>query len=118
MFIKKTTKRVKGKTYVNHLLVESVATPKGPRHRTVCSLGSLVPAPKEQWLSVATRVHSALSGQAELFAEEGVGAIVEEAKRGKKSKPQEHRAIEDGSDLITVHSDRVGGMSLMLLKRR
>ncbi len=108
MFIKKTTKRVKGKTYVNHLLVESVATPKGPRHRTVCSLGSLVPAPKEQWLSVATRVHSALSGQAELFAEEGVGAIVEEAKRGKKSKPQEHRAIEDGSDLITVHSDRVG----------
>jgi hypothetical protein len=39
MFIKRTTKRVKGKTYVNHLLVESVATPKGPRHKVVCSLG-------------------------------------------------------------------------------
>ena len=36
-----------GKTYVNHLLVESIATPKGPRHRTICSLGSLAPAPEE-----------------------------------------------------------------------
>jgi hypothetical protein len=35
MFIKRTTKRVGDKTYVNHLLVESVATPNGPRHRMV-----------------------------------------------------------------------------------
>jgi len=30
MFIKSTKKRVGDKTYVNHVLVESVATPKGP----------------------------------------------------------------------------------------
>ena len=44
MFIKRTSKRVNGKTYINHLLVESLATPKGPRHRVVCSLGSLAQA--------------------------------------------------------------------------
>jgi hypothetical protein len=45
VFIKRTTRRVGPKTYVNHLLVESVATPAGPRHRTICSLGSLAPGP-------------------------------------------------------------------------
>ena len=49
MFIKRTTRRVGPKTYVNHLLVESVATPAGPRHRTICSLGSLAPGPIEEW---------------------------------------------------------------------
>jgi hypothetical protein len=51
MFIKPTKKKVGDKTYVNHVLVESVATPNGPRHRTVCSLGSLAPAPAEEWLA-------------------------------------------------------------------
>jgi len=41
MYIRKTTRVYKGKTYTNHLLVESVQTPKGPRQRTICSLGSL-----------------------------------------------------------------------------
>ena len=30
MYIRRTTRRVNGKTYQNHLLVESVATPNGP----------------------------------------------------------------------------------------
>ena len=42
MFLKPTRKTVRGKTYTNHLLVESISTPDGPRHRTICSLGSLV----------------------------------------------------------------------------
>jgi len=41
VFIKRTTRRVGAKIYMNHLLVESVATVHGPRHRTICSLGSL-----------------------------------------------------------------------------
>ena len=40
MFIKRTKKKVGHRTYVNHMLVKSVATPKGPRHRVVYSLGS------------------------------------------------------------------------------
>ena len=41
MYIRKTTKAHKGKTYDNYLLVESVSTPKGPRQKILCSLGSL-----------------------------------------------------------------------------
>ena len=38
MYVRKTTRRYKGKTYQNYLLVESVATPKGPRQKVVCSM--------------------------------------------------------------------------------
>ena len=56
MFIKRTTRRVGRTTYVNHLLVESVATPQGPRHRTICSLGALAPAPIGEWQSLAHKL--------------------------------------------------------------
>src|SRR5208283_5331276 len=55
MYIRKTRKSHKGKTYTNYLLVESVSTPKGPRQRIICSLGSLAPAPSQQWLDLAHR---------------------------------------------------------------
>ena len=41
MYLRRTTRRVGDKTYQNYLLVESVATPKGPRQRVICSLGAL-----------------------------------------------------------------------------
>ena len=47
MYLRRTTRRVGGKTYQNYLLVESVATPKGPRQRVICSLGALAPGPKD-----------------------------------------------------------------------
>jgi len=52
MYIRKTKRQFKGKTYLNHLLVESVQTPQGPRQRSICSLGSLEPAPAEHWLGL------------------------------------------------------------------
>jgi hypothetical protein len=66
MYIRKTSRVYKGKTYTNHLLVESVQTPQGPRQRTICSLGSLEPAPAEQWRALAHRLDSALQGQQSL----------------------------------------------------
>ncbi|MGH9429931.1 MAG: IS1634 family transposase, partial [Terriglobia bacterium] len=66
MYIRKTAKSHKGKTYTNYLLVESVATPKGPRQRIICSLGSLAPAPAEQWLDLARRLEARLQGQTSL----------------------------------------------------
>jgi transposase len=63
MYIRKSTRTYKGKTYTNYLLVESIQTPKGPRQRTICSLGSLEPAPVEDWLGLAHRLQSALQGQ-------------------------------------------------------
>jgi hypothetical protein len=59
MYIRRTTKTQKGKTYTNYLLVESVFTSKGPRQRIICSLGSLAPAPRSSgltWLTVSKPV--------------------------------------------------------------
>jgi hypothetical protein len=66
VYIRKTTRVYKGKTYTNHLLVESVQTPQGPRQRTICSLGSLEPAPAEHWRALAHKLGSALQGQPSL----------------------------------------------------
>src|SRR5438874_5926913 len=66
MYIRKSTRTYKGKTYTNHLLVESVQTAKGPRQRTICSLGSLEPAPAEDWRGPAHNLQTALRGQESL----------------------------------------------------
>jgi transposase len=80
MFIKKSCKTVNGKKYVNHLLVESVNTPKGPRHKVICSLGNLDPGPSEKWLRVAQNIEKALSGQLPIESDPIVEQIVEKIK--------------------------------------
>jgi transposase len=66
MYIRKTTKISKGKTYTHYLLVESVHTPQGPRQRTICPLGSRGPGPLEQWHALARKVEASLAGQRSL----------------------------------------------------
>ena len=66
MYIRKSTRTYKGKTYTNYLLVESIQTPKGPRQRIICSLGNLEPGPAEEWLGLAHKLESALRGQESL----------------------------------------------------
>src|SRR4029450_4414834 len=61
MYIRKTTKISKGNSYPHYLLVESVHTPKGPRQRTICSLGSLGPGPLAQWHALARKIEATLS---------------------------------------------------------
>jgi len=86
MYIRKTQRVYKGKTYTNHLLVESVMTPQGPRQRTVCSLGNLEPAPREQWRALAHKMEAALGGQRALPGqeEEALEPLVERARQGRK----------------------------------
>lgn len=105
MFIKRTTRRVNGKTYVNHLLVESIATPKGPRHRVICSLGQLTPAPREEWLALARKLASALGGQTQLEPDPEVDEIVARVRRKRSTR----RApwSKEKSDLVHIHTDRV-----------
>lgn len=87
MYIRKTIRKGKnGKEYVNYLLVESIATPKGPRQSTICSLGGLEPGPSEQWYALAKKLEAALAGQLSLeepdpHMEEIVAKV---RKRGKK----------------------------------
>ena len=68
MYIRKASRTYKGKTYSNYLLVESTLTPKGPRQKVICSLGDLSPRPKQDWLALARKLESALSGQQELVS--------------------------------------------------
>ncbi len=85
MYIRKNTRKHKSKTYTNYLLVESVQTPKGPRQRTICSLGDLEPAPQEEWLALAHKLEASLQGQLSMDASEvDINEIVAKARRGKK----------------------------------
>lgn len=110
MYIRKTTRTYKGKTYTNHLLVESVQTPKGPRQRSICSLGSLEPAPPEDWLALAHKLESALQGQTSLAdSAEAIGPLSEQARRGKKRASPAPAAREIDSDRVTVEQARQAG---------
>jgi transposase len=106
MFIKRTRKQVKGKTYENYLLVESVATASGPRHKTICSLGSLSPAPKEEWLTLAHRMQAALAGQASLI---GHPAGVAKAPAAPRRRPRAAELIAVNVECIEIEEVRQAG---------
>jgi len=103
VFIKRTTRRVGAKSYVNHLLVESVATPQGPRHRTICSLGTLAPAPAEEWRGLAQKLSAALGGQTTLVPDPVVDALAARAHPPRGAT----RSARSGDAGITVDIDRV-----------
>jgi transposase len=103
MYIRKSSRVYKGKTYTNHLLVESVQTPKGPRQRTICALGSLEPAPAEQWLALAHKLESTLQGQ--LCLETEPTNIVLQTRR--RQRQREPRVAVDSSSIIEIDADRV-----------
>lgn len=92
MFIKRSVSKRGDKTYVSHLLVESVLTPVGPRHRTICNLGKMDPGPKEEWLELAERIQAALGGQDGLFpdarVDQAVRRVRERQARTSVSEPE------------------------------
>src|SRR5213594_657205 len=103
MYIRKSTRTYNGKTYTNHLPVESVQTAKGPLQRTICSLGSLEPAPSEDWLGLAHKLQSALRGQESMSGSSTeIQEWVETARNKKK------RTGSDGDrSTVTVEPDKV-----------
>jgi len=106
MYIRKTTSKVKDKVYENYLLVESVMTPKGPRQKTICSLGHLKPRPRKEWLLLAQKVETALKGQ--LTFEEEEPEVKEIVKKAKAFEAQEKRALKDkDDDVVSIHTDKV-----------
>lgn len=110
MYVKRTRKKYKDKTYINYLLVEAVQTKKGPRQDVIGSLGDLKPRPKEQWLELVRKVERALSGQRELFAE--TDKEVEKVVRRVNKAQHERSAVsesttDDPQDLVSVRVDGV-----------
>ncbi len=109
MYLRKATRRYKDKTYTNYVLVESVRTPKGPRQKTICTLGDLAPRPRQEWLKLAHRIEQALSDEPELFqvsADRQVEAILAKV-RARQARARQARARARSGELIAVEPDRV-----------
>lgn len=106
MYIRKSTRSYKGRTYTNYVLVESVQTPKGPRQKSVCSLGDLSPRPREEWLKLTRKIEDALLGQ-ERLVDQGdaeVAAIVRQVRERRENAPLQPSG---SAELITVDPSRV-----------
>ena len=104
MYIRKTRKTYKGKTYDNYLLVESVSTPEGPRQKIFCSLGSLAPAPRQHWLDLAHRMQAGLAGQLSLSpVDAALPSRVEKTGR----KPRSASSQTSAPAAVAVDSERV-----------
>ena len=107
MYIRETKRVYKDKTYTNHLLVESVLTPKGPRQRMLCSLGSLKPAPRKDWLALAHKMQAALQGQLLPKAPPAeMEPLVQRARKGRV-RQQASEKISEQSSIIAIDTDRV-----------
>lgn len=105
MYIRHSTRKHKGKTYTNYVLVESVHTPKGPRQRTICSLGNLAPAPAQEWRDLARRLESALKGQLPLEpSDKKFETLVETVRRGRKKRTA---SIPVPSAMVKIDTDHV-----------
>ena len=107
MYIRKSSRNYKGKTYSNYVLVESVLTPKGPRQKIICSLGDLRPRPHAEWLELAHKLTSALSGQADLLASQTPDPELDELLAKVQSAQPTRQSVPAASDLIAVHVDQV-----------
>ena len=107
MYIKRTTKRHRGKTYHNYLLVEAVATFKGPRHKVICSLGDLSPRPKSEWLALTRKLEAALTGQIPLHGVDSEVDVLMAKARASQRKTRGRQPPKPDDDLVAVHVDRV-----------
>src|SRR5262245_30539180 len=115
MYIRRSIRAYKGKTYTNYVLVESIVTPNGPRQKTICSLGDLSPRPREEWLELALKIEDALVGQDNLVASDD-NEFAEIVDRARARRTKEVRAQAEpsaslprtrGGALIKVDPSRV-----------
>jgi hypothetical protein len=120
MYLRRTTRTHKGRTYVNYQLVESVRTADGPRQKTICSLGDLGPGPREEWARRARKLEHAVAGQEDLLEPSDPDAerVLEKAKTKRAANTQrasqeqplyggEHISVDP--KLITTERHREAG---------
>jgi transposase len=112
MYIRKSIRSYKGTTYTNYVLVESVHTAKGPRQRTICSLGDLSPRSAADWLKLARKIEDALAGQADLLnpADAEVAEVVRRVRRRRRAETSsvaDQTASPRGGELIKIDPSQV-----------
>src|SRR6266849_616116 len=109
MYIRKSIRSYSGRTYTNYVLVESIHTAKGPRQKTVCSLGDLSPRPREDWLKLARKIEDALIGQGDLIdTNDGEVADIVGRVRGRRSNGARSKEAR-----VSPSSVRAGGGALI-----
>src|SRR3989442_13263905 len=109
MYLGRPTRRVGDKTYQNYLLVESLATPNGPRQRVICSLGALAPGPKDEWLGTARRLHAALAGQTTLVPDNQVDALAARVHPPRRGPTAAGRGLTIDPERVTFEDEREAG---------
>jgi hypothetical protein len=90
-------------------------TPRGPRQKTLCSLGDLGPLPREDWLKLARKIADALVGQSDLLdAHAGEVADIVGRVRARRTSDERANATppsppppQSGGALIKVDPSRV-----------
>ena|SRR5438132_1015548 len=107
MYIRKSSRIYKGKTYTNYVLVESIMTPKGPRQKTICSLGDLSPRRRQEWLKLARKIEDALVGQSDLIdADEAEVADI--VRRVQARRTSDHAHADPASPSLRQHASSAG----------
>lgn len=109
MYIRKSTRKYKDKTYTNYLLVESVSTPKGPRQKVICSLGDLSPRPREQWLRLARKLEGSLAGQESLFEQDQEVAELVERVQAAQADTRRKATVRVIPEAVETECHREGG---------
>src|SRR5215468_2509069 len=111
MYLRRTARTHKGRTYVNYQLVESVRTPNGPRQKTICSLGDLRPGSREEWARRARKLEHAIAGQEDLLEpnDPETQRVLEKAKskRGANTRPTAQERQLYSGEHITVDPKQI-----------
>jgi len=82
-------------------------TDKGPRQRTVCSLGDLKPRPLKEWLALAHRVEEKLAGQLEMDVAESDPLIAEIVAKVRALRKAEEPKEDASCEVVPVVVDKV-----------
>ena len=95
MYIRKSIRSYRGRTYTNYVLVESVHTAKGPRQKTICSLGDLSPRPRQAWIELARKIEDALIGQSSHLIDSDASEVADIVDRVRARRRNEQRRDEE-----------------------
>jgi len=109
VFIRKTVRKYKDRTYTAYLLVETISTPQGPRQRTICSLGDLSPGPKKKWLSLMEQVEAMLQGQLALDERDPLVATIVEKVRSAQPVRCSPEVVSVRTQEVTLEKAREAG---------
>lgn len=108
MFIREDIRKIKGKIYKYHRLVENRFTEKGSRQKTILSFGTLN-LPRERWNELVELIEDCLYGQEHLIPpDEKILAIAEIASR-KIRRNKRLKGIKD-EDVLDVAMIKVNAV--------